>query len=414
MVATSELFPRSLTPAIREALADTPVVCIAGARQSGKTTLARQLEPARPLYTLDDAGYYRTAQLDPDGFVAGLPEFVTIDEIQRAPDLLRAIKISVDRNRRYGRFLLTGSANILLVPMVSESLAGRMEVVVLHPLTEAEKERRPGRFLAALLAGELGGRNRAASTDPRPLVERLLEGGYPEPLTRPPARIRQWHRDYLNQILQRDVREVSRVRRTADLARLLELLAGRTATLLNVNGLANALAISRETVSHYLEVLERMFLIRRLLSWNRTASKRFVRAPKVHLTDTGLAATLAERTSADWLRDRAAMGDLLESFVVQQLVAQAAWTDPDLRFWHYRDRDGNEVDLVITRGRDTWGVEVKAAMGVEPRDTRGLTRLAAACGNNFRGGIVIYTGEGVWRLGDPRIHSVGVRELWER
>ena len=183
-----------------------------------------------------------------------------------------------------------------------------MEVVVLHPLTEAEKERRPGRFLAALLAGELGGRNRAASTDPRPLVERLLEGGFPEPLFRSPGRVRQWHRDYLNQILQRDVREVSRVRRTADLARLLELLAGRTATLLNVNGLANALAISRETVSHYLEVLERMFLIRRLLSWNRTASKRFVRAPKVHLTDTGLAATLAERTSADWLRDRAAMG----------------------------------------------------------------------------------------------------------
>ena len=414
MAARLELFPRSLTPAIREALADTPVVCIAGARQSGKTTLARQLEPARPLYTLDDAGYYRTAQLDPDGFVAGLPEFVTIDEVQRAPDLLRAIKISVDRNRRYGRFLLTGSANILLVPMVSESLAGRMEVVVLHPLTEAEKERRPGRFLAALLAGELGGRNRAASTDTRPLVERLLEGGYPEPLFRSPGRVRQWHRDYLNQILQRDVREVSRVRRTADLARLLELLAGRTATLLNVNGLANALAISRATVSHYLEVLERMFLIRRLLSWNRTASKRFVRAPKVHLTDTGLAATLAERTSADWLRDRAAMGGLLESFVVQQLAAQAAWTDPDLRFWHYRDQDGNEVDLVITRGRDTWGVEVKAAMGVEPRDTRGLTRLAAACGNDFRGGIVICTGEGVWRLGDPRIHSVGVRELWER
>ena len=414
MAAHLELFPRSLTPAIREALADTPVVCIAGARQSGKTTLARQLEPERPLFSLDDARFHRTAQLDPDGFVAGLPEFVTLDEVQRAPDLLRAIKLSVDRDRRYGRFLLTGSANVLLVPTVSESLAGRMEIAVLHPLTEAEKERRSGRFLAALLAGELGGRNQIASSDSRPLVERLLQGGYPEPLTRPQARIRQWHRDYLNHILQRDVREVSRVRRTADLARLLELLAARTATLLNVNGLANALAISRETVSHYLEVLERMFLIRRLLSWNRTASKRLVRAPKVHLTDTGLAATLAERTSADWLRDRAAMGGLLESFVVQQLVAQAAWTDPDLRFWHYRDRDGNEVDLVITRGRETWGVEVKAAMGVEPRDTRGLSRLAAACGNDFRGGIVICTGEGVWRLGDPRIHSVGVRELWAR
>ena len=145
---------------------------------------------------------------------------------------------------------------------------------------------------------------------------------------------------------------MSRVRRTADLARLLELLAARTATLLNVNGLANALAISRETVSHYLEVLERMFLIRRLLSWNRTASRRFVRAPKVHLTDTGLAATLAERTSADWLRDRAAMGGLLESFVVQQLVAQAAWTDPDLRFWHYRDRTGTRwISSLLAGGR---------------------------------------------------------------
>ena len=275
---------------------------------------------------------------------------VTIDEVQRAPDLLRAIKLSVDRNRRNGRFLLTGSANILTVPTVSESLAGRMEIVVLHPLTEAEKERRPGNFLATLLAGELGARNRAPSTDPVPLVERLLQGGYPEPLTRFPERTRQWHRNYLDQLLQRDVREVSRVRRAGDLGRLLQLLAARTATLLNANGLANALAISRVTVSHYLEVLERMFLIRRLPSWGRTASKRFVRASKIHLTDTGLAATLAGRTSADWLGDRAAMGSLLESFVVQQLIAQAAWTDPDVRFWHYRDRDGHGVDS----GHDSW------------------------------------------------------------
>ena len=414
MAAPSPLFPRSLTPAVQTALADTPVVCIAGARQSGKTTLVRGLEPDRPFYTLDDGRYHRTAHLDPDGFVAGLPEFVTIDEVQRAPDLLRAIKLSVDRDRRSGRFLLTGSANILTVPTVSESLAGRMETVVLHPLAEAEKERRPGRFLATLLAGGLGARNQAAPTDSVPLVERLLQGGYPEPLARSPERTRQWHRHYLDQLLQRDVREVSRVRRAGDLARLLELLAARTATLLNVNGLANALAMSRPTVSHYLEVLERMFLVRRLPSWGRTASKRFVRAPKVHLTDSGLAATLAGRTSADWLGDRAAMGGLLESFVVQQLIAQAAWTDPDLRFWHYRDRDGHEVDLVMTRGRETWGVEVKAATGVEPRDTRGLLRLAAACGRDFRGGVVICIGEGVWRLGDPRIHSVGVNELWER
>ena len=414
MAAPFPLFPRSLTAAVQTALADTPVVCIAGARQSGKTTLVRGLEPARPFYTLDEGRYHHTARLDPDGFIAGLPEFVTIDEVQRVPDLLRAIKLSVDRNRRYGRFLLIGSANVLTVPGVSESLAGRMEIVVLHPLTEAEKERRPGRFLAQLLSGDLGARNQAASTDSVPLVERLLQGGYPEPLIRSRRRTRQWHRHYLDQLLQRDVREVSRVRRAADLDRLLQLLAARTANLLNVNGLANALALSRQTVSHYLAVLERMFLVRRLPSWGRTASKRFVRASKVHLTDSGLAATLAGRTSADWLDDRAAMGGLLESFVVQQLIAQAAWTDPDLRFWHYRDRHGTQVDLVMTRGRETWGVEVKAATAVEPRDTRGLLRLAAACGRDFRGGVVICTGEGVWRLGDPRFYSVGVRELWER
>ena len=414
MAPSFPLFPRSLAAAVEKALADTPVVCIAGARQSGKTTLVRGLEPGRPFYTLDEGRYHHTAQLDPDGFIAGLPEFVTIDEVQRVPDLLRAIKLSVDRNRRYGRFLLTSSANILTVPAVSESLAGRMEIVVLHPLTEAEKERRPGRFLATLLAGELGARNQAPSMDSVSLVERLLQGGYPEPLTRSPERTRPWRRHSLDQLLQRDVREVSRVRRAADLARLLQRLAGLTANLLNVNSLANTLALSRVTVSHYLEVLERMFLVRRLPAWGRTSSKRFVRASKVHLTDSGLAATLAGRMSADWLGDRAAMGGLLESFVVQQLIAQAAWTDPDLRFWHYRDRHGHEVDLVMTRGRETWGVEVKAATGVEPRDARGLRRLAAACGRDFRGGVVICTGEGVWRLGDPRIHSVGVRELWAR
>ena len=149
MAASFPLFPRSLTAAVQTALADTPVVCIAGARQSGKTTLVRGLDPSRPFYTLDEGRYHHTAQLDPDGFIAGLPEFVTIDEVQRVPDLLRAIKLSVDRNRRYGRFLLTGSANILTVPTVSESLAGRMEIVVLHPLTEAEKERRPGKVPGA-------------------------------------------------------------------------------------------------------------------------------------------------------------------------------------------------------------------------------------------------------------------------
>ncbi len=397
------------------ALTDTPVVCLVGPRQSGKTTLAQALDTRRRFISLDDLDYRRTAQDDPHGFLAELPDFVAIDEIQKAPDLLSAIKISVDRDRRPGRFLLTGSANLLQIPTVTESLAGRMEIQLLHPLTEAEKERRPGHFLRAFLNGDLRSTRPADLRDSGlALPERLVLGGYPEILGRSPERARQWHRNYLGQIIERDVRDVARVREPIEVLRLLEALAIRPAATLNVSRLANGLDFRRETVLHYLSVLERLFLIRRLPAWHSSESKRLVKSPKVHLLDSGLTATLAGRTTEDWLENRAAMGGLLETFVVQQLIAQAAWTDPDLRFWHYRDRDQAEVDLVITRRRKVWGVEIKAGSAVEPRDARGLSRLAAVCGDQFEGGIVLYTGEGVWRLGDPRLHSVGVCELWER
>ena len=415
MAATPAILPRTLAAAIRVALADTPVVCLVGPRQSGKTTLAQILDARRRFITLDDLDYRRTAQDDPHGFLAELPDFVAIDEIQKAPDLLSAIKISVDRDRRPGRFLLTGSANLLQIPTVTESLAGRMEIQLLHPLTEAEKERRPGGFLRAFLNGDLRNPRPADRPDAGvKLPERLVLGGYPEVLGRSPERARQWHRNYLGQIIERDVRDVARVRQPIEVLRLLEALAIRPAATLNVSRLANGLDFRRETVLHYLSVLERLFLIRRLPAWHSSESKRLVKSPKVHLLDSGLTATLAGRTTEDWLENRAAMGGLLETFVVQQLIAQAAWTDPDLRFWHYRDRDQAEVDLVITLRRRVWGIEIKAGSAVEPRDAHGLRRLAAVCGNQFEAGIVLYTGEGVWRLGDPRLHSVGVRELWER
>lgn len=415
MAATPAILPRTLAAAIRTALTDTPVVCLVGPRQSGKTTLAQILDARRRFVSLDDLDYRRTAQDDPHGFLAELPDFVAIDEVQKAPDLLSAIKISVDRDRRPGRFLLTGSANLLQIPTVTESLAGRMEIQLLHPLTEAEKEQRPGGFLRALLNGDLRSTRPPDRRDTGlKLPERLVVGGYPEILGRPPERARQWHRNYVRQIIERDVRDVARVREPIEVMRLLEALAIRPAATLNISRLANGLDFRRETVEHYLSVLERLFLIRRLPAWHSSETKRLIKSPKVHLLDSGLTATLAGRTTRDWLENRAAMGGLLETFVVQQLIAQAAWTDPDLRFWHYRDRDQAEVDLVITRRRQVWGIEIKAASAVEPRDARGLSRLATVCGDQFEAGIVLYTGEGAWRLGDPRIHSVGVRELWER
>ncbi len=415
MDAARPLFPRALASAVREALADTPVVCLLGPRQSGKTTLAQQLAPRRTFVSLDEPSYYRTAVEDPAGLVASLPEAATVDEVQRAPALLPVIKHAVDRDRRPGRFLLTGSANLLLTPAVTESLAGRMEIVQLHPLTESEKESRPGGFLNALLTGALepGVRLREKTSGPS-LADRLVAGGYPEPLARTPRRARQWHRQYLRSIVERDVRDVARVRDVSGIGRLLELLALRSAELFNASGLANDLGLRRETVEHYVAVLERLFLVRRVAAWRRNPANRLVASPKVHFLDSGLAATLAGLTADHWLSDRDRMGHLLESFVVQQIVAQAAWTDPDLRFWHYRDKDRVEVDVIVTRGAKTWGIEVKAGVSVGAGDGRGLRRLADRCGDDFASGVLLYAGRDVLPLGDPRILAVPLSELWER
>ena len=415
MDASRSLFSRSLEPVIREALADTPVVCLLGPRQSGKTTLVRQLAPGRAYISLDEHNYHQTALADPAGFVASLPDGVTLDEVQRAPAILPAIKHAVDQDRRPGRFVLTGSANLLLVPTVTESLAGRMEVAQLHPLTESEKARAPGRFLSDLLNGAIEPGIRAeAATEAQSLPDRLVAGGYPEPLTRTPVRSRQWHRQYVRSIIDRDVQDVARVRDAHKLGRLLELLALRCAGLLNTSNLADTLGLHRSTVDHYIAVLERLFLVRRLPAWHRNPARRLIRSPKVHLLDTGLAATLADLTAYDWLGRRDRMGRLLESFVVQQLIAQATWTEPDLRFWHYRDKDRVEVDLVITRGQKTWGIEVKAARTLTSGDGKGLVRLADRCGGNFVSGVLLYAGRDCLPLADRRMLAVPLSELWER
>lgn len=415
MAADNFLFSRLLTPAVHEAMTDTPVVCLLGPRQSGKTTLVRQLESERAYVSLDDNNYYQIAISDPAEFITGLPNEVTLDEVQRAPMLLPAIKRAVDEDRRPGRFLLTGSANLLLLPQVTESLAGRMEIIQLQPLTEAEKMRQPGRFLNALLEDDFNPAiGSEMETTDQTLAERLVAGGYPEPLSRPPDRARQWRRQYLRTIVERDVRDIARVRDSRELSRLLELLAVRNAQLFNLSSLSNGLGLHRETVEHYVSVLERLFLVRRLPAWHRNAGKRLIKSPKVHLLDSGLAATLADLRAGDWVDKQERMGHLLESFVVQQLIAQVAWTDPDLKFWHYRDKDQVEVDVVITRGRKTWGVEVKAATALNPKDGKGLTRLADYCGKDFKRGILLYTGKDILPLRDKRLLAVPVSELWKR
>jgi hypothetical protein len=256
-------------------------------------------------------------------------------------------------------------------------------------------------------AGRLG------HASPPQVLSLLRPCGFPEPLARSPARARQWHRQYLTTLIERDVRDIARVRDIPQLRRLLEILALQTGELLNVTALTNALDARRETVEHYLAILERLFLVRRLPAWHPHEAKRLIKSPKLHFVDSGLSCLLSGISADDWIEQRSRFGHVLESYVIQQVIAQAGWTDQDVRFWHYRDKDQVEIDLVLTRGKQIWGLEVKAASTVQPGDARGLMRLAELSGTNFQSGVVLYSGNNLIPLSGPKIIAAPLRLLWQ-
>lgn len=414
-IPETNYLPRHLRGAVETALSDTPVVCLLGPRQCGKSTLSRHCEPGRHYVSLDDAAYLELALADPQGFIHALPERVAIDEVQRAPELSLAIKRSVDANRKPGRFLLTGSANLLQLPRLSDSLAGRMECLYLHPLTESEVRRSPGKFLEEFLCGNLKPKIKKSGT-PRPseLPRLLVAGGYPESIQRDPQRADRWRRSYIKSVVERDIGDIAQIRDAGDVTRLLTFLEGRNAQLLNHSAISQALGHSRATVDRYLGLLERLFLMRLLPAWHSNRSKRLVKTPKLHFVDSGLAATLGDLEATQWNEERPRFGHLLESYVLQQLIAMADCMPRPPRFYHYRDRDQTEVDIVIEAGRKIWGVEIKAAASVKREDSKGLCKLAEVAGDCFQGGIVFYDGESILPLNNDRnILAVPVSKLWE-
>jgi predicted AAA+ superfamily ATPase len=407
--------PRLVSSRLAEALEDAPVVLIHGPRQCGKTTLALELgrELGYEYLTLDDSVTLGSALADPVSFVDALPERVILDEVQRAPELFLRIKWTVDRKRSAGRFLLTGSSNVLLVPQLADSLAGRMQVVRLHPLAQRELASRGSSVLLDRLfsakfprveVDRLGGE----------LVDRVVAGGFPPALARPTAARRtRWYRDYVDALVQRDVRDLARIAHLEALPKILAAAAGSTAQLLNLTALGSALSITRPTLREYLTLLERVFLLEEVPAWHTNRLTRLVKTPKLHLTDTGLAAVLAG-LDADTLRtDRTALGPLLETFVFGELSRLASAEEQPITFHHFRDRDGVEVDLVLERGpRQIAGVEVKAGATVTSRDFAGLTKLREATGAAFRAGVVFYDGNQIATFGD-RLFAVPLRLMWD-
>ena len=407
---------RNITPLVQAALHDTPVVFLQGPRQAGKTTLVQSLKEdghSATYYTFDDAAVLAAAQSDANGFISSLPSKVILDEVQRVPDLFRAIKRSVDAQRQPGRFLLTGSANALVLPKVSESLAGRMEVLSLSPFSQGEIESRREHFVDACFAKDFTAGNYRDSgwAD---LVERIVQGGYPEAITRSSSARRQaWFGSYITTILERDVRDIANVQGLRELPRLLRLAAARASGLLNFADLARDAGLPQTTLQRYWALFEATFLLRSLPAWTANLGTRLVKSPKVMLGDTGLLCYLLG-LDVDRLKNDALMtGAVLEAFVGTELTKQITWSETRPALFHYRTHTQHEVDFVMenTSGHLV-GIEVKKSASPSASDFKGLHHFREAVGKKFLRGILLYTGSTSVAFG-PNMHAVPVGGLWQ-
>ncbi len=407
------LIERRARPLVVEALGYSRVVLVLGARQVGKSTLAKQIvssdRPAGTL-TLDDQGTREAARVDPHGFIGSLRGPVLIDEVQRVPDLLYAIKQAVDEDPTPGRFLLTGSANVLTAPRISESLAGRVRRVALWPLAQAEIVGSAGNFVERLLAGDpplLTG----APVGREAFVELVARGGYPAVRTLGERQRGLWYRDYVQGMVERDLRDIASAQKLSEMPRLLRLLATNSGKLLDYRKLAGELGISDKTVSAYVELLRTVFLVHVVPAWRPGLRSRERHTPKVYLTDTGLLAQqlgVGERRIAE---DDQVTGSALETFCGMEILKHQSWAAESSTLHHYRAGD-EEIDMVVeTQSGDLAAVEVKASASIRERDWRVMGKLRDSRGDRFKAGVVLYTGRQTIPLGD-RLWAVPVSGLW--
>lgn len=405
------MYPRFARERIEEALSDTRVVLISGPRQSGKTTLAMDVATDRtPFLTLDDANVLRSAVNDPVGFVRGLDRAV-IDEVQRVPDLLLAIKNLVDDDKTPGRFLLTGSANLMTLPKVADSLAGRMEVIKLLPLSQSEIIGTKSNFIDRAFAGERPSVDHIIVGSE--LIEIVLSGGYPEALGRKRwARKQDWYHGYLDAIVQRDVRDVAQIDQLAVMPKLLSVLAEHSGQLVNYSAIGSALDLNHVTTRKYVSVFESLYLVHTLQPWFSNRLKRLTKSPKLHFLDAGLLASMRNVSPDVVAKDKTCFGSILETFVFSELRKIASWSEQRCSFAHFRDKDKNEVDLVLENRRgEVIGIEVKSSATVSAADFSGMRKLADACGDKFVQGMVLYDHDKIVPFGE-NIFAAPLSSLW--
>ncbi len=414
MSPLGRVLPRHARALIDEAMADTRVVLVNGARQSGKSTLVRLAGAALDAewYTLDDTDIREAAREDPREFVAG-PKSIIIDEIQRLPELLLSIKARVDERSAPGQFLLTGSARVLGLRTLPDALPGRMETIELWPFAQGEIDGRPDRFIDAIFTHGPDLRH-ASSLERADYADRVVRGGFPEAVARDQPRRRQRFFDsYVSNLITRDVSQVGEIEKVGEMEKLVRLIAARSGGQLVINELAGKAGLANHTVARYVSLLQEIFLIKLVPAWSRNLSTRVTGTPKVAMTDSGIAANLVGADAAQFKRPGSPFGSLLEGFVLMELARQQSWNDMRVDLYHYRTRDQVEVDAVLENRRgQVVGIEVKASSTPRSDDFRGLRHLQDRLGDDFIAGLVLHTGQRTLPFG-PKLRAMPISALWE-
>jgi len=418
---TQNIYARWQMQKIKDALKTRRVVLLEGSRQCGKTTLSKELASNETIYrTLDDSTLLKAAIDDPSGFVRHGNELMIIDEVQRTPDLLLAIKKDVDENQAWGRFLLTGSANIQSLPSVKESLAGRISKVRLRPLTLGEIYGKSPNFITNAFKGEFS----ISKSSQKPTeglaynkdiyISYAMRGGYPEAVKLDQAQeIRRWHKDYLTALIDRDLKDIAEIRRKDSLLKLVEVLAAWSSKELDISKIGTNLSLARPTIETYINALESLYLVERVRPWHTTDYDRIKKQDKIFVTDSGFMSSILKWTFEAVRFDGDLNGKLIETFVFNQLSAILEAQEDDCNLYHYRDREKREIDFIVqNENGDILGIEVKAGSSVNKSMFKHLEwfKHNLAAENKFKG-IVLYSGEHALSFGD-NMWAVPISSLW--